>query len=189
VNLPGAEKAQLGTILRELQRPSLPVRWAEPDALHITLKFLGEVAERRSDEITAALLRAAHGVAAFDVDISDFGAFPARSRPRTLWLGVTAPPEFRELHACLEREFEALGFAREAREFSPHLTLGRVKNAGRLGRDDVDRLALRADYHATFSVAAIDLMRSHLGAAGARHELIVRAALNAQRARNDYFDR
>jgi 2'-5' RNA ligase len=178
VNLPAAEKARLATVLHELRRTSLPIRWAEPDALHITLKFLGEVAEQRRDEIAEATFRAAHGVAPFDVEIGDFGAFPARSRPRILWIGVTEPPEFRELHERIEREFEPLGFAREERDFSPHLTLGRVKGAGRLGRNDVDRIAPRPEFHARISVEAIDLMRSRLAAGGARHELLVRSALN-----------
>lgn len=188
MNLPDAVKARLATVLHELRRTSLPVRWAEADALHITMKFLGEVAEPRRDEITAALFHAARGVAPFDIEIGGFGAFPAHSRPRILWIGVKASPEFHELHERVEREFEPLGFAREERDFSPHLTLGRVKGAGRLDRSDVDRIAPRPEYHATISVAAIDLMRSHIGPDGARHELLVRGSLNALRPQNDYFE-
>jgi 2'-5' RNA ligase len=101
------------------------------DALHLTLRFLGEVSEDRDRSARRAFRAAASEVSGFELRIGGLGAFPARGRPRILWLGVAEPSgRLLELQAVLERAAQALGFAPESREFHPHLTLARSRTGG-----------------------------------------------------------
>lgn len=173
VNLPESEKARLAETLDGLRTSPLPVRWVQPDSLHITLKFLGEVPETLAPEIMHADERVADRCAPFDVAIGGFGMFPTRTRPRVFWIGVAAPPELLAAQEMVERNIEPLGYPREKRAFNPHLTLGRVKShAGRLDQAEVDRIAATVVYKAVIQVESIDLMRSFLSPRGARYERI-----------------
>lgn len=178
VNLPDTDKARLGEILDELRASSAPVRWVNSDSLHITLKFLGDVAEARVPELTVANARVADRFAPFDLEIGGFGVFPSRTRARVFWIGVQAPPVLLEMQDLVERNIAPLGFPTEKRVFSPHLTIGRAKSdAGKIDPAAVDRIAARVVYKASVTVESIDLMRSHLSPRGARYERIHKAAL------------
>ena len=177
VNLPAAEHAALAATLHGLRARDLPVRWVEPDSLHITLKFLGEVAEARVGEVQAALARAAQGISAFEMRVGGAGTFPSPNRARVFWIGVAAPAELLRLQDQVENEIEPLGYAREKRAFSPHITIGRVQKDGRVARTDVDRIVVGVGYNATMAVTSVDLMRSHLNPRGARYDTIASAPL------------
>jgi len=108
-------------------RPLAPnVKWVEPQALHWTLNFLGNVEERDTGEICAAVAEAALEHEPFDLEIRGAGAFPSPDRPRTLWLGVgVGRDEMVALQASIEKSLESLGYRGEARRYTPHLTIGR----------------------------------------------------------------
>ena len=151
------------------------VGWVRPDALHLTLKFLGEVEEARAATVADALRTVAGRHAAMRVTVRGFGAFPSTSRPRVLWAGVEAMPRLELLHHDVEAACLALGFEVEGRAFRPHVTIGRV-------RPDVPRDAVRAlaqvvaDASLTGEahVPRLDLMASTLMPGGARHEAVAR---------------
>lgn len=173
LNLPEAEKQRLSDILETLRASPLPVRWVQPDSLHLTLKFLGEVPESNVDDVGAAVQRAARELQPFDLVLEGFGMFPSRTRPRVFWVGVEPHPQLLRMQAKLEDEIEPLGYPREKRRYSPHLTLGRAKNeAGRLDLTEVDRIGAAVVYKAVIRVGSIDLMRSHLSPKGARYERV-----------------
>jgi 2'-5' RNA ligase len=104
------------------------VAWVAPGKLHLTLKFLGNVDQARVEEIVAALRGAAAGVAAFEAAVRGLGAFPTPTRPRVIWAGVSEGADTMvELAGRVDTALAILGFPREARPFSPHVTLGRVR--------------------------------------------------------------
>lgn len=175
VNLPSAEKKRLALLLDTLQKSEASVRWLDAESLHITMKFLGDVADAAS--LNDALDRAAASVPPFDLEIAGFGAFPSPSRPRIFWLGVQAPPQLLELQRNIEAELEKLGYAREDRPFSPHITMGRARNGQRVERAAMDRMTSQVEYKTVLAVRSVDLMRSHLGQSGARYELLHAAPL------------
>ncbi len=176
INLPDEERVRLNDATARLRGAGLPVRWVSSDALHLTLEFLGEVADSRAAEIPSALERAASGHAPFDLVIGGLGAFPSVRNPRVVWIGIRPAPELLSLQRDVEAALAPLGFEPEARAFSPHLTIGRARQDARsrdfasFGRD-VETMR----YGATVTVRSVDLMRSHLGPAGARYERIAAA--------------
>jgi RNA 2',3'-cyclic 3'-phosphodiesterase len=132
--VPIAEPArgQILELLTDLRQGDWPVRWVHDEGLHLTLKFFGEVAAERLDVITEALRFAAEGAGPQPLSLSELGAFPSRSRPRILWVGVQAPPSLELLQDRIERGSEAIGFPPEGTPFQPHVTLGRVREGQRI---------------------------------------------------------
>jgi 2'-5' RNA ligase len=179
INLPENEKRRLADAVGELRVHELPVRWVDADSLHITLKFLGEVGDAAHAQTVAAMRSAVANHTAFQLTIASFGAFPSMSRPNIFWVGVTNPPELQAVQAGIDAEFEKIGFAREARSFTPHITIGRVKKGSAIkDRVLMDRLAGEFRYKEAFGVRSVDLMRSHLGPRGSRYEVIEKVELN-----------
>jgi 2'-5' RNA ligase len=120
-------------IIDALRRPGDSVSWVKPDNLHYTLRFIGEVGEDGARRIAEAAHAAAGSCAAFDAVLGGVGAFPNARRARVLWLGMTAGDrELVALAKALEHALDSRGFEPERRAFSPHLTIGRVRES----RDD-----------------------------------------------------
>ena len=114
----------------ELVRPRLTqARWSRPEGLHITLKFLGKVA----DERRAAIEDALDGIKAsrFELSLGNIGLFPNPKSPRVLWVGIDCGPELSELARKTDDALVPLGFEREKRAFTPHVTLARFKERSR----------------------------------------------------------
>ena len=103
------------------------VKWVEPHNLHFTLKFLGEVEEARLQGVLAAL-RVVEASAPFRLQLVGLGAFPRPRGARVLWVGVgEGAAQLSRLAARVEDALGPLGFPREDRPFSPHLTIGRLR--------------------------------------------------------------
>ena len=101
-------------------------QWARPGGTHLTLKFLGEITEEHAARVVRALQQS-KASPRFTLEVKGLGFFPDARRPRVFWVGVLAPPELGQLAARVEAALEDLGFARETRPFSPHLTLARFR--------------------------------------------------------------
>ena len=112
-----------------LATSGVPVRWVEPENLHITLLFLGEVDARETPAICRAVDQVGRQARPFELTLAGAGAFPTPRRPRTLIVHVTeGGPELIALHDALEGPLLQLGcYRREERPYKPHLTLGRVQ--------------------------------------------------------------
>jgi 2'-5' RNA ligase len=132
VPIPNPARQQILTLLGSLREGGWPVRWVHDEGLHMTIKFFGEVASERLDVIEEALRFAAAGAGALDLRLGELGAFPSRTRPRILWVGVDAPASLELLQDRIERGCEAIGFPPEGAPFQPHVTLGRVREGQRL---------------------------------------------------------
>jgi len=105
------------------------VKWVEPDNLHVTLLFLGEVEDREVIAVCRTVSRVCAEHDAFTMSVEKVGCFPNARRPRVLWAGVgEGAAELIALHAALEGPLLELGcYRREERQYTPHITLGRVK--------------------------------------------------------------
>ncbi len=158
--------------------PHADVRWTAPHALHLTLKFLGEVPEERRDELTAAFAATVRTHSRFALTVSGRGAFPGLARPRVLWAGVTAGlRELGLLAAAVERAAAELGFPAEARPFRGHVTLGRVRSPQGVGRIARAVEGAAAETFGTWEVAEVVFYRSHLRSTGSEYEVLSRWGL------------
>jgi len=177
--LPDEARARLAA-LRRAADPGAPVRWVAPDAIHLTLKFLGELEPERVDAVKGALARLGWGRGAFDFTLAGVGGFPSLARPRVLWAGVTGGAEtVVALAEQVEGALEPLGFPREARRFTPHLTIGRVKDVPRGGpRGWGERFGAAAVLAPSVVRAeTLVLYESRLSPSGARYSPLLRIAL------------
>ncbi|HLF70611.1 MAG TPA: RNA 2',3'-cyclic phosphodiesterase [Dehalococcoidia bacterium] len=165
-------QTRLGRALDAAGAPRL--RWAHPEGIHLTLKFLGETEPALLPRLVEALADAVSTPPALRLSLGEAGCFTSRRRVRVVWAGLggdverLAPIAGRIDDACAE-----LGFERERRPFAPHLTLARVPEGVTLDRDVLapHLRSLRLDAP-PFEVKHISLMRSHLGPGGARYECI-----------------
>ncbi len=146
------------------------ISWVKSTNLHITLKFLGPVQQKKIPDICSAARRAFASIEPMELMIEGMGIFPNHDRPRVVWLGVKGDTDkLASLESALSKELEPLGFPPDQRPFVAHLTIGRVKNENVRGR----LIRLVREYHETrigpAPVAKITLYESMLSAKGAAH--------------------
>jgi 2'-5' RNA ligase len=171
IHLPDDVRTELTSFEEKLKaRRHSFVKWVDPESMHLTLKFLGNVAVDSVPRIVDAMAGVARLHAPFRLQVAGSGAFPNWQRPQVVWVGVGG--ELDKLNA-LQRELESvlspLGFPPESRPFSAHLTLGRLRD--RVTPDDRRRFAefaqkLEFETTLSFEVSAIRLMKSQLTPAG-----------------------
>jgi RNA 2',3'-cyclic 3'-phosphodiesterase len=143
-------------------------RLVTPEKIHLTLKFLGDVAEDDLDGVTQALEPVRERHEPFEVSTSGLGAFPSERRARILWAGVSEGSELlRELARDVEDLLEPAGFEHEGRPYVPHLTLGRAR--GRPAK--LDDTGVPPSAH-RFTVSAVDLVESVPGEAGVTYSVL-----------------
>jgi 2'-5' RNA ligase len=163
--------ASLGDLQSRMQRDLPPklLRWVRPEGIHLTLVFLGDIPVEQVDPIAEALTEACAGHSPFTVSVAGMGCFPNVRRPRVAWVGVEEPSgALARLQHDIEQALVPLGFRPEARAFSPHLTLGRVKGGGRQALEALGAYVERAKVHVgAMKVQAVHLIRSDLRPSGA----------------------
>lgn len=114
------------TRLRQVLGTDL-IRWVPAQNMHLTLKFLGDIASTHVDFLKQLLTREATQHSQFDLQIGGLGSYPNSRRPRVLWVGLHAPADLTSLQKSIEAGTTRLGYEQEERAFSPHLTIGRVR--------------------------------------------------------------
>lgn len=119
--------SKITPLVSEIDKADAGYKLVDPEAMHITLKFLGDTEERMVPEVQACIEDAVRNIAPFDIGFKGYGAFPNTRRMRILWIGVTGGDALVTIAKHLEDALEELGFERENREFTPHITLGRLK--------------------------------------------------------------
>ncbi|MBQ9811929.1 MAG: RNA 2',3'-cyclic phosphodiesterase [Thermoguttaceae bacterium] len=129
--------------LRPIKHSFPNVKWVEDENFHVTLKFLGpNVPTSELHRLIRAVEKACAKVEQFDLVFEGMGAFPDSAHPRTIWLGVSeGVDELKELAGRIEDELELLGFPKEGRDFSPHMTVGRTRQRDRDGDESFDNLS------------------------------------------------
>ncbi|MGE0606214.1 MAG: RNA 2',3'-cyclic phosphodiesterase [Pirellulales bacterium] len=171
-------RARATRLIAKLKTTGADVRWVEPDKLHLTLKFLGDVERNDIPAVCNAVLRAAAEVPPFDLESHGVGAFPDLHHPRTIWMGIgQGEAEMAALQAGVEQALADEGYRPEARRFRPHLTLGRVRGAR--GADELAaELGGLLDYFGgAMSVDEVIVFSSTLDRRGPTYEPLATAEL------------
>ena len=168
VEIPAGIKEEMARVQAGLKVSGAYVGWVRPEGIHLTLKFLGDVEASRIDELAAAVKDAAQGYGPVKLDVKGIGIFPNARAPRVVWLGVSGDVDaLSSIAEKIEAGCERLGYPREKRGFTPHLTLGRVKSPGR--RESLMRKV--AEYEkaelGSFVADSISVMKSELKPSGA----------------------
>ena len=177
IELPAEVKSALADLQARLQMEKQPaVKWVDPYGIHLTLKFLGNIAVSQISDITSAVEAAGQDFSPFTLEIKGLGVFPNFKRVRVVWVGVEGDiPQLKLLQQRIEANLVPFGFARESRPFTPHLTLARVKEKAspteqqRFGQLIADT---RFEVTRNFTVRSINLMRSQLTTEGAIYQQI-----------------
>ena len=147
------------------------VRWVDPEGIHLTLKFLGDIEPALVEDVLRAMEQAASGTLQFQLHLDGLGVFPNLRRPRVLWAGVGGDMDaLGALQEKVEAAMEGLEFPRERRAFNPHLTLGRVRDTiSAVARQRVGGLVSQGSLDGAdpWPVNAVHLMRSNLTPDGA----------------------
>ena len=128
LDIPEAVRTAVESLIGELKPLDDSWKWVRAANLHVTLKFLGEVAPGKLAK-TVEALRTAPTPGPVALNFRRLGFFPNERRPRVLWVGMDAPQSLIGLAAAVEAALAGVGFPREEREFAPHLTLARSKSA------------------------------------------------------------
>lgn len=117
--------------------------WTDPMAVHITLKFLGEIDDSMIEDISRGMKDASKTVPPFTIKGAGAGGFPNLKNPRVIWFGIEENSSLSTLQAEVDKQLAVIGFPREDRPFRPHLTLCRVREGadGRALGDFVGRKA------------------------------------------------
>jgi len=166
IELPPEVRQALSRFQEKLKAGGRNVKWVAPGNMHLTLQFLGNIDAKSTDRIISAIEQGAGGVHPFRIDISGTGVFPDSRRVRVVWVGLAGELEnLSRLQKNIGEKLAPLGFPPENRPFTPHLTLGRVRDDCRpeerasLGQL-IERTAFSGKY--TVDVKSVNLMKSQL---------------------------
>lgn len=168
-----------------LRQSQADVKWVDSSHYHITLRFLGEIAEREAASVAAAVRDAAARSRPIEARFTTVGAFPSVRRPGTVWLGVEdAQGRLAALERALSAELERIDIPPEGRSFHPHVTLGRLRRDGR----GAEALARRLERYAAlppgpqngFTARRVTLFRSELTPDGPIYTALAQAELGEE---------
>ena len=186
IELPPAILDELDKIEARL-KPQVPhdtVRWVKADSLHLTLKFLGQVPSDQLSLITSGLRAAVAAHAPFTLEVIGAGCFPNIHRPRVVWVGVK--DNNHHLHAlqrAVENAIAPLGYPTEVRDFTPHLTLGRLaRDVRQIDQKKIGEVveASAVGSLGRWEVKQVALIRSDLKPNGAEYTILSHAALSGK---------
>jgi len=129
IEVPQEVKSRMEEVQRELRQTEADIKWVRPDAIHLTLKFLGSIRREDVERISQAVGPVIGHWKPFEVCILGMGCFPNLRNPRVVWVGVDRGKQsLTSLQHEVEKRMAELSFPPEDRPFSPHLTLGRVRS-------------------------------------------------------------
>ena len=182
LNLDPALAAEVKKAQQGLNSPEGAVRWINPEHLHLTLQFLGNVATDHLDTLVAALRRACSQTPPFQVALEGVGCFPSSKSPRVIWIGIQGELEaLRKLQRQIALETRTFGDHGDEHRFQPHLTIGRVRASGLAGRAVGQAIELAAvPKLGDWAVRHVLLVRSELSSHGAFYTTLAAVPLIIQ---------
>ena len=129
IELPTEVKDKLSKIQEQLKKSGADVKWVEPKNIHLTLKFLGEIDDKKLEKIIEIIDGTVKDKNTFHIRISSLGAFPKINYPRVIWIGIDKGDcETKEIAKELEEKIAKIGIPKEGKAFSSHITIGRTRS-------------------------------------------------------------
>ncbi len=155
--------SNISKLQEELKKTSAQVKWVKPENIHLTLKFLGHITPEELEKVKIVTRETMEPFAPFEISVSGLGAFPKIKYPRVIWVGIDkGKEELKRIAFNIEENLAKIGFDREKRKFSPHLTLGRMKSLN--GRERLTEILTknRVTNLGNMGVAKISIVKSEL---------------------------
>jgi len=180
VNLPSEIRERLAAVQDSLRRAQAEVSWVRAENIHVTLKFLGETEEKRLERIRPALDEVANAGAPFSMELSGVGSFGGRI-PRVVWVGVGDGAEpLIQLAGRVEAALARVGFPKERRGLTAHLTLGRVRSPKNAEALLASLQEFRAEKFGTVAATQFELMQSELRPTGSVYTVLEKFPLGSR---------
>ncbi len=174
IEIPAEIKRAISACQNELKMPEADVKWAEPQNIHLTLKFLGSVNVENIARIRHSLDKQFSGQNVFNTELSRIGAFPSLSDARILWIGLNDEKKIlKNMAAKIDEVFLKLGFKNEIRAFQPHITIGRIRSAHK--KTSLINKIFETDKnlkHSVFAINNLTLFESSLSSCGPTHSIL-----------------
>lgn len=182
IELPAELRQELTRLQAELKVDNrLRIKWVNPNGIHLTLKFLGNIPISDTDRITQAMTDTARLITPFYLKTETLGAFPNLKRAQVVWVGLGGETDkLKQLQQLIETNLTQLGFTAEQRQFKPHLTLARLgSEVSPAERQHLGEFiaSTRFDMGERMKVDSINLIRSQLTREGAVYSRISSAEL------------
>lgn len=167
VNLNPEIKEYLTSLQANLNVPETRIKWVEKNNLHLTMKFLGYISLEQTELIKSILKEITSRYSPFIIKLSsNIGIFPTYKMPRIIWVGIKEGiNELKELYNSIENNLFNKGFPREDKDFSGHITIGRVKSIKNKA-NFIQILKIVKINNLSQEVSSIDLMESKLTPSG-----------------------
>ncbi len=173
-------KKEIGSAISGLSSGRWDVKWVPAENLHITLKFLGDASDDSVQKVKDNLARISEDHRAFEVRLHGVGVFPDRKRPRVVWIDILDSEQLAKLQAKVEHCLVTLGFERDSRPFSPHLTIGRIRSIRDRDTFFAAMETLRDRDFGNIGVDKISFMKSDLKPAGAQYSIVAEFPLEKE---------
>ena len=179
VEVSDAVRSEVCKLTSQLASHAAGVRWVEPNNLHLTLKFFGEISDDDVSKICTAVGDAVSPLPAFDCECLGVGAFPRVTQPRTIWVGMRDDQDrVTGLQKTVEECVFELGYPRERRAFHAHLTVGRVRDS-RAVQPLSESLQKQSELSlGTMRVSTVTLFASQLRSSGPIYTALARFVLS-----------
>jgi len=168
VPLGAALRGAVRTLEQRLEAAGVALKWIEPQNLHFTLRFLGQISPAQLARVRRATREGVREAEAFRISLAGIGAFPSARRPQVVWVGVAAGVEqLRDLARRLDDSLARERFPKEPRPFQPHLTLARIREPGRATSLEASIAPLAGVEVGEQDIRWVTVMESHLRPSGA----------------------
>jgi RNA 2',3'-cyclic 3'-phosphodiesterase len=177
IEVPSEIKSAFVALQNDLRSAGADVAWTNPDNVHLTLKFLGEIDKKLVSKVEQVCLETISSMSPFKLGIDRIGLFPNERHPRVLWIGLGGELETLEkLQEQLDERLAGIGFEIEEKDFQPHLTVGRIRS-----NKNLREMLKRSDGYSlpslSFVVQEIVLMKSDLLSSGACYSELAKARM------------
>ena len=177
IELPEEIKGKIAESIKDFKKTESDVKWVNKENLHITLKFLGEVDDQKTENLVQLTTKAVSGLGSFKVNFKGLGTFPVGKKPRIIWVGTDrGGDKLCILAKNLEEIFSKEGYRKEERRFNSHITIGRVKDKGR-GKLAEKIEAQKGSEFGQVHIDHINIMKSTLTQSGSIYKKIMEVKL------------
>src|SRR5262245_18984155 len=177
IEVPSEVRSAFVELQNVLRSAGADVAWTNPDNVHLTLKFLGEIDKKLVSKVEQVCLETITSMSPFELNVNRIGLFPNERHPRVLWVGLGGEIETLEkLQEQLDERLAGIGFEVEEKDFQPHLTVGRIRS-----NKNLREMLKRSDGYSlptlSFVVEEIVLMKSDLLSSGACYSELAKARM------------